>query len=47
MALSDELKKSLHEEYNPEGSLLRIYQLRLLEILRCFDSVCKKHNIKY
>lgn len=47
MALSEETIIALRKEYNPEGSPLREYQLRLLEILKYFDSVCKKHNIKY
>lgn len=47
MAISDDIKKELHQTYNPEGSLLRTYQLRLLDILKYFDSVCKKHNIQY
>lgn len=47
MALSNEKKKELHETYNPDGSPLRTYQLRLLDILKYFDSVCKKNDIKY
>ena len=47
MSLSVETKESLHAKYNPDGSPLRIYQLRLLEILKYFDSVCKANNIKY
>ncbi|MBA2563506.1 MAG: LicD family protein, partial [Chitinophagaceae bacterium] len=33
--------------YNPEGSVLRRAQMRMLEILDVFDSICKKHNINY
>lgn len=47
MTISNDIKKELHQTYNPEGSLLRTYQLRLLRILKYFDSVCKKHDIKY
>ena len=33
--------------YNGEGTILRRAQLRMLEILRVVDSLCKKHNIEY
>ena len=33
--------------YNGEGTQLRKAQLRLLEILKEIDKVCKKHNITY
>ena len=33
--------------YNPEGSDLRVLQLRMLEILKVVDRICRKHNIKY
>jgi len=33
--------------YNPEGSVLRKAQMRLLEILDVFDGICRKHNINY
>lgn len=39
----DELKA----KYNPEGSLTRRMQERMLEILEAVDSICKKHNIPY
>lgn len=41
------LQEKLVTRYNPEGSLLRCHQLRMLEILKYIDVVCKKHNIKY
>lgn len=37
----------LKETYNPEGSALRNLQLRMLEILKSVDAICKKHNIPY
>lgn len=37
----------LRERFNPEGSLLRQHQLRMLEMLKYIDQICKKHNIKY
>ncbi|OXG08336.1 lipopolysaccharide cholinephosphotransferase [Flavobacterium araucananum] len=33
--------------YNPEGSDLRRAQLRMLEIAKEFDQICKKNNITY
>ncbi|WP_221411480.1 phosphorylcholine transferase LicD [Dysgonomonas sp. 216] len=33
--------------YNPEGSELRILQLRMLEILETVDGICRKHDIPY
>lgn len=37
----------LKNKYNPEGSNLRELQLRMLEILKEVDQICKKHNIQY
>lgn len=37
----------LKEKYNPEGSLLRKHQIRMLNILIEFDKICKKYNIPY
>ncbi|MDR1764103.1 MAG: LicD family protein [Dysgonamonadaceae bacterium] len=34
-------------QYNPEGSVLRKAQRRMLEILVEFDRVCRKNNIPY
>lgn len=34
-------------EYNPEGSDLRKFQLRMLEILKIVDEICRKHDIPY
>lgn len=42
-----ELQKKLRKEYNPEGSELRNMQLKLLDILKCIDKICQKHNISY
>ncbi len=36
-----------HERFNPEGSLLRRQQMRMLEILLEVDRICKKHDIPY
>lgn len=39
--------ESLRQLYNPDGSLLRDAQLVMLDILICFDAICKKHGIDY
>ena len=37
----------LRVRFNPEGSLLRRQQMRMLEILLEVDKICKKHDIPY
>jgi len=37
----------LRARFNPEGSLLRRQQMRMLEILLEVDKICKKHDIPY
>lgn len=39
--------EALREQYNPDGSDLRRIQLRMLEILKCVDSICERHKIRY
>ena len=39
--------ESLRQRFNPDGSLLRRQQMRMLEILLEVDKICKKHNIRY
>ena len=39
--------EELRERFNPEGSLLRRQQIRMLEILLEVDRICKKHDIPY
>ena len=41
------LTRLAHQKFNPEGSLLRRQQLRMLEILLEVDKICKKHDISY
>lgn len=41
------IQQQLRDRFNPEGSMLRKQQLRMLEILIYIDKVCKEHNIKY
>lgn len=42
-----ETDETLKAEYNPEGSILRKCQLRMLEMLCYFDDICKKIGIEY
>ena len=39
--------EELRSRFNPEGSLLRRQQMRMLEILIEVDRICKKHDIRY
>ncbi|MBD5193641.1 MAG: LicD family protein [Bacteroidales bacterium] len=39
--------EALRRRFNPDGSPLRNHQLRLLEMLKFLDGVCRKHGIKY
>lgn len=42
-----ETAESLRREYNPDGSLLREAQLRLLDMLDYIDKVCREQGISY
>lgn len=37
----------LKQRFNPDGSVLRRHQLRMLEMLEVIDSICKKYHIPY
>ena len=39
--------EALRKRFNPDGSLLRRQQLRMLEILMEIDRICRKHGIRY
>lgn len=41
------IQQELRERFNPEGSLLRTHQHRMMELLLAFDAICKRHNIRY
>lgn len=45
--IDNNLQKELHEKWNPEGSVLRNAQVRMLEILESVDIICKSHGINY
>jgi len=38
---------ALRQRFNPDGSLLRRQQMRMLDILLEVDRICKKHHIQY
>lgn len=42
-----ETEKQLKEEYNPDGSVLRNVQYRMLDMLLYIDSVCKRIGVDY
>lgn len=39
--------EELRKRFNPDGSLLRRQQMRMLEILIEVDRICRKHHINY
>ena len=45
--IDEKLQADLRAQFNPDGSLLREGQLRMLEILKCVDKICRKNNISY
>lgn len=45
--IDSELQKELNRKYNPKGSTLRIAQLRMLDLLKFIDEICKKNDLSY
>lgn len=45
--ISTYTKEELRARFNPDGSLLRRQQMRMLDMLVEFDAICKKHDIPY
>lgn len=45
--IDPKIQQNLRERFNPEGSVLRKYQKRLLEILIEVDKICQKYDIQY
>lgn len=45
--ISPHIQSSLRLTYNPDGSPLRIHQLRMLDILLWVDEFCTEHSIPY
>lgn len=42
-----ETSEELKARYNPEGSILRLAQLRMLEMIKYIDKICTENNIEY
>lgn len=42
-----ELQQQLRQRFNPDGSVLRQTQMRMLEILTHVDALCREHGINY
>ena len=40
-------EEELRARFNPDGSLLRRHQLRMMELLLALDAICKRHHIRY
>lgn len=45
--IDSKLQEDLRAKYNPDGSDLRKAQLRMVEMLKFLDKVCKENNIVY
>lgn len=45
--ISPELQAELRAKFNPDGSDLRNMQLRMLEMLKYIDQICRENGIKY
>ena len=47
MELTEQLSMKLKEKYNPEGSVLRKSQMRMLDMLIFIDKVCHENDVTY
>lgn len=45
--IDEKVHNELREKYNPDGSVLRNFQLQLLDNLKYFDAFCKENGIRY
>jgi len=45
--IDPKLQAELRARFNPDGSLLRRHQLRMLEMLKYIDRVCRENDISY
>lgn len=45
--MDSKFQHELRERFNPEGSRLRIHQLKMLEMLKFVDKICSDNNIPY
>ena len=47
MKIDSKINNLLHKRYNPEGSVLRRAQCRMVEMLEWFDNICTNNNLMY
>lgn len=45
--IAESLQKELREKYNPEGSVLRQHQYRMIHLLKTVADICEKESIPY
>lgn len=45
--LTEELSRELKNKYNPDGSTLRLAQVRMVEMLKFIDKICSDNDIDY
>lgn len=45
--IEEKVLEELRSKYNPEGSDLRLLQLRILDIFKCVDEICRRNDIPY
>ena len=45
--IDESIQQKLRAKYNPDGSTLRRAQLRMLDILKFIDKVCRDNGLKY
>lgn len=45
--INSNIQDKLRAQYNPDGSDLRNMQLRMLDMLKYVDNICKENDIKY
>lgn len=45
--VDQKLQADLRARFNPDGSILRRHQLRMLEMLKYIDKICRENNIEY
>lgn len=45
--ISDFEQRKMRERFNPDGSMLRRHQLRMLDMMKYFDSQCRENGIRY
>lgn len=45
--INPDIQQHLRNKYNPDGSPLRCHQLKMLDILKYIDYICRKNGISY